>query len=158
MSDKSAGKKGEGNTKWQELQERFHRQLAVLRSKEVPVTRRIKRGQSLEHLYQEFQALDKEHRLSANKAIKEWCASGMRNWPSLSEGVLTLLRVRLQTAEQLIHLVLLEKGTRRKQVVQAQMASLTEMAECILIKWWNTQGRQIGCEIWVAEQWETHHR
>lgn len=138
---------------WRNLNVRFQQELALLRSHGNSWALPRVQTQTIDKLYERFESIDDECNYEVNQAIRRWAASGMANWPRLSDKARAMLQVRFETAEQLLHLLILKQGEVLEEMASGREWNTTAAARRILIHWWKERGREMGSDIWVFQQW-----
>jgi hypothetical protein len=138
---------------WRNLNVRLQEELSALRSHpSIWVLPKV-RAMSIDKLYDQFESLDDECSQEVEQAIRQWAASGLTNWPPITDKARTMLKVRFETAEQLLHLLLLRQGEVLNEAAAAKDLNIPTTARRVLINWWKDRGREMGADIWVFQQW-----
>jgi hypothetical protein len=138
---------------WRNLNVRFKEELSALRShSSIWVLPRVQ-SMTIDKLYDQFESLDEECGQEVEQAIRQWTASGLTNWPRMSDKARAMLKVRFETAEQLLHLLILRQAEVLDETAAAKDWNVTTTARRILINWWKERGQEMGADIWVFQQW-----
>jgi hypothetical protein len=138
---------------WRNLNSCFQQELSLLRAEEGAWVLPRAQSQSIDKLYDHFESIDEECSHEVNQAIRQWAASGMTNWPAMSRKARAMLRIRFETAEQLLHLLMLRQGEALEGETAKREWNRVAAARRILIDWWKDRGLEMGADIWVFQQW-----
>lgn len=139
---------------WRELKQKIDHGLVALRLQARSALANTIPARSVESLYEEFARLDQVSAPEVDKAIRSWCTSRFASWPRLSVDSLAMLRVRLETASELLDLLITRDAKASDDPTFGSALSMADAARRVLINWWNARGRGQGCERWVVGQVE----
>lgn len=143
---------------WRNLSARLQQELGLLPRDSFTWEQTWMQAPSLDKLYNAFAAMERECAREVDNAIRQWSYGGMLRWPALTPKASMMLRVRLEAAEQLLHLLMLRQSQTIAQPFTSREADMPLLARRLLITWWKDKGHESGGDLWVAKQWQRLHQ